>query len=95
MPDKRLEYEQKLRHAKLLNGTLVDIISGDLTYQEAKEYFFIENGDLTAYTRTNDKGEVYTVPIKKVSNYTDYWSKMPDLYFYLYKTTQPDLVWRS
>lgn len=32
MPDKRLEYEQKLRHAKLLNGTLVDIISGDLTY---------------------------------------------------------------
>lgn len=32
MPDKRLEFEQKLRHAKLLNGTLVDIVSGDLTY---------------------------------------------------------------
>lgn len=32
MPDLRLEYEQKLRHAKLVNGSLIDIISGGLTY---------------------------------------------------------------
>lgn len=32
MPKTRLNYEKSLRHAKLLNGSLVDIISNDLTY---------------------------------------------------------------
>lgn len=32
MPEIRLNYEKTLRHTKLLNGSLVDIISNDLTY---------------------------------------------------------------
>lgn len=59
MPETRLDYEKSLRHAKLINGTLVDIISKDLTYEEAKEYFFIENGDLIAYSYTDSDGTVH------------------------------------
>ncbi len=73
MPDIRLNYEKSLRKAKLHNGTLVDILTKTLTYQEAKEYFFIENGDLIAYSYTSADGKTIEVPIKKVSNYTDYW----------------------
>lgn len=95
MPDTRLNYEKSLRKAKLHNGTLVDILTNDLTYQEAKEYFFIENGDLIAYSYTDADGKTIEIPTKNVTNYTDYWQHVPDLYFYLYKYTQPNLTWRS
>ena len=95
LDDIELEYNKKLRHASLLNGTLIDIANDDLTYQEAKEYFFIENSDKIAYSYKKTDGTIHEVPIKEISNYTDYWSKMPDLYFYLYHSVQPDIEWHS